>query len=526
MKKISLLISAVLVCIMLVFTSCSEQSKAMNYFNGDFKESAVYTTSRQITSVAGELVGFENGIAVFRDAKSKAEKFYVYDIKNDTVLFEYTKEADDDTYIEAETVKNNEDIAVIIRYRKANSIGDVKKAELYQGSNLIASFEGDKQIYYNSDVVVFGSEAYRFDDSELKKAFDIPEYKKIPEKLDTVNDKYLYIYNEDNSVSVLDKSYNLVTNYYPPQADSTLAFVLDNGNIFCRFVTLLPDDASDYTVYDYAEKLGVPGESEGKIKADIRYEIYDVSSEESSEVKLDYLISAVLPRFLYTSSDEIIFNDKADNIAVGQKIINNTVSDDEEILAVNDKLKIKADLNSIIKNSSATLLTDKTWMLKDSNNYIRIINDNAKIIAEFYASSDIAANEKYIITSSCIYDFEMNKLFDFGAEGYTYCGKTSKTVILSKGSDLSIEYFVYNGSTVGISDENLSNELVTVSDSYFTVQSIGDNGPQNQYYNDSGDVIQTTKSGNIADKIYEYEDCALLVSTDDNENITYYRFGQ
>ena len=485
----------VIMCVLISITSCSSSGKFLKYLEEDYSGNSSVLTSQQITAVTGDLILSERNLAIFVDMSiaDTAAKYYVYNIETNTVLYTYSVPAGDSTYLEFEIFGNGGCTSYAVKFMSAETGGIMTKAELYQEKALIASLSGNQPVYGVDDIVVFGYSAYSVMEGLLTKEFDIPDYFELPD-CDFVNENYKYLINDDGSVTVFDRKYNILNIYSPSACDDFKIFILEDGNILCQKITVLPQDAKKYTVYDVPEKMGFEVYDDGiKQKVDLSCEIFNPKNGKSENKNVDFVIGILAPGQALRTELGNLFGDKLTNLAQIAEIKDGVVSEYSQLVVLNNHLKVKAELSALLENAeSIERLGNEGYLVTDKNGNVRIVDNKGKKIADFVSDSGVLYNEKYIIGLRKLYDFKMNLVFDFSASGYEVHDITSKSVILYKDTGgLKKEYAIFNGTFSVLISADSNSELTVIENGYFVTKTPVESGYQYKYYNDAGNVVAT-----------------------------------
>ena len=523
MKKRALSLVLILMCSIMVVSSCGDARKFMKYAGKEYTADVPFVTSQQITSVSGEVLLDRGNLMVFvdRNVTGAEAKYSVYNAKSNSVLFSYTVPEGDSTVLEFRIFEIGEVELYTVVYLTGGTEGTVTKADLYQENLLVANFTGELPVYQVNDTIVFGYSAYSLDNGVLKKEFDVADFGKLPE-CDFVNEDYRYLFNDDDSVTVYDRSYNIVGVFNPSPADMKNVFVLGNGHILCQSATLLPDESKDYTAY-------IDWFNDGqKHKIELKTEIYNPSNGKISEKKFDKVIIEIYSGAGLSDIGEDLFNDKTDNVAIVIGIENKTVSENPEILVLDNDLKVKASMSSLFANASEIeRIGPDAYLVTDKNDNVRLVNGKGKIIYDFGTVANLSYNEKYIIGSRKIYDHEMNLVYDFSASGYKVFSVTSKSVMLYKEADgVKTEYAIFNGSLTALIAAGSNSEITASEWSYFVTRTPVESGNQYKYYNAAGQLVATFDSEATVLKSGQENGYMILSRPDESGNTVYIRFSK
>ena len=530
MKKRALSLVLILMCSIMVVSSCGDARKFMKYAGKEYTADVPFVTSQQITSVSGEVLLDRGNLMVFvdRNVTGAEAKYSVYNAKSNSVLFSYTVPEGDSTVLEFRIFEIGEVELYTVVYLTGGTEGTVTKADLYQENLLVANFTGELPVYQVNDTIVFGYSAYSLDDGILKKEFDVPDFGALP-VCDYVNEDYRYLFNDDDSVTVYDRSYNIVGVYNPSPSDAKNIFILGNGNIVSQSITVLPDDSKDYTLFAALDNIGIELLEDGqKHKIEVKTEIYNPGNGKVSEKKFDKIIGLLLSGDEIADIEDKFFSDKTDNVAIVLGFENKTLSETPEILVLDNDLKVKASMSSLFANAlEIERIGPDAYLVTDKNDNVRLVNGKGKIIYDFGTVANLSYNEKYIIGSRKIYDHEMNLVYDFSASGYKVFSVTSKSVLLYKEADgVKTEYAIFNGSLTALIAAGSNSEITASEWSYFVTRTPVESGNQYKYYNAAGQLVATFDSEATVLKSGQENGYMILSRPDESGNTVYIRFSK
>ena len=207
-------------------------------------------------------------------------------------------------------------------------------------------------------------------------------------------------------------------------------FALADGNVLLQGLIHLPSDAVSYDFIQTGSKF------------DIAYMLLDAAKKSATPVEFGYFISTI------ESPSEDIFTDKVANVATINPIVDDMLSDEIKIVALNNDLTIEADLTDVLEYQ----LVNNGVFYKCENldelafaDYIVDVNGNEVA----YVPYDAEIKENYIAYDNKVYSFKMEERFDLSK--YEVILEEASFMILYSADEMRGGYYYYS-----IKENNLS----------------------------------------------------------------------
>ena len=245
--------------------------------------------------------------------------------------------------------------------------------------------------------------------------------------VDEFNAEYQgYIYAWDNfGIQIFNRS-GMCCAEYKAEKDTNLAFyVLDNGNVLIQGSKIVDEfTPCDYVIFG--------------IRVDVTNYIMTFTDGTMKEIELDFIVEDL--ENAYDEDCDMPFELAAgrNNQAVIYKISAEKVAIDPEYVVLDNELNIEYTLKTPTAGVdiysayalNANYYVATVYVGGAERSYIFDLDGN---VVSAYAN-DEGVNTKYIITNNAIYDYNMNLVYDYAANGYGLEGfdTASDNVFLSK----------------------------------------------------------------------------------------------
>jgi len=483
MKKAKIFsLIALTLCFIMVFASCGAGSM-LKYYNTDIEEDKPFATS---TKVEGLGVNSESvaDLVLFLDEQEGKIVYKVYNVTTGAVVFTHELIAATDGSVLTATVKlyeigDNVAYFVFTTY-KNNVVTGAKLFGAAGGAAIAESTSDPGYAEYNDEVIIFNGAAYMLNDKGvIVKSFDVDEFNPISEA-DVVGIDYNY-YEESGVITVKDKKGAFVSGYEISACDKSNWYALYNGNVVIQKWIELPDDASDYDVFDEDSKW------------DIVTEIFNVKKGSAKEIEVDFIIKSVI--YEYDEYAESFKNGFDYNLAGIVYVVDQLIDEGTETYAILDNnLKVKATVNDTLEGCEYIgLIADDLFFAHDKYGNVHFLDDKGDVIKT--VSGFDKFNYKYVWTKNSIYDYNFEKVYDLKANGYEVRSAGFDYLILTKETADGTEYArFHNGTLTVIIAANSTN---TYYDGFneqlnlYCVRTVSDGNSTYSYYNGSGTLVAT-----------------------------------
>jgi len=438
MKKFTSVL-ALLLCVLMVFASCGSSEKPLKLDNEVLNKSRVATnfTSTELTSI-GEGYTFlnrKNDLALFSKVftDTSSTNFKIVNLKTNAVVIDKTIAATDIATGNTSVSLSTSGSFIVIYEDKTYT--------LYKSDGVTAIGSAKTAPVYVNDCAVIGDTVCRYDTNtyEVKEIFTYPSLNgELPVSTGYVFSDY-YVSKTPNGFTVYDKHYKLIGEYSLPEyASAPTVSTLKNGNVFVQYKVGLPFDAKEYDLFFDGEKF------------DLVQKIISAKDLSEKEISLDYYVTVVSP--VNADAEGYLFKKDIDNIAYCYKIENKQYD-------VNNALTVG------FSNSGKTqLVFDERYNTYSpiGNGYLSAITKNgmkvildSKLNVVSQAESVVSITEKYILTTSAIYDFNFAKLADLSTDSLTYSFEDTvgnNLIFSALDETLNEDYFIFDGAFTKIVD--------------------------------------------------------------------------
>lgn len=500
MKKI-ILVMALLLCVLLVCTSCGkDMSPAELYKKMPFEESyPALTTAESISDLydynyvasksAGDLLFFVD---------DDGEYYKVYNAKTASAVL---SGSDDDNEVSVFSVYGIDFIKVV-----NNESSDEKyTTTLYNANGTSVASATDysaPDVSISLDMFEFDDVIYRVDeDGNVEEVcesvfFDLDSYDY------KTTDHYFIV--DDNEISVYDLALSNVFywEYNNDNCEEMDIFVLSDKYVLAQGLVELAQDESEYDLFADGTKY------------DLVSIILNVNSGKEKEVDLDYIVDGVgifadeVKNYGY---EPIQLPGSVDVLAYVSYIENKSIIDEEVTVTLNPK-NAKIEKTVAAEYDSFNRIAEDLWILRYKNGDTVLADDNCDVITKFENYEKRTAS--YIVANGKIFDFALTELYDLESNDMTVYGTLAHNIILM---DDEGEKYLFSGTA----NLKLIEDFETSTNQLYLTEDDGDY----TFYNENGEII-TSKSLSSYSEIYSNSDnnLRIFMFTDEDSNISYYAF--
>ena len=216
-------------------------------------------------------------------------------------------------------------------YSYYNHDGDPIVSNLSEEIHSTASTDNGDTLFYLSN------KCYLLRNEEIFYVFDKGQERTLP----YVDFEYLgfkYVV-ENDTYRVFDEEYNLLTTYTVPSVNNLVtSTILSNGNLFFQIITMLPEDAVDFTFEAYGDKVAV------------KSILVDVKTGKVTEPELDFVVDSIVTNAKNNGTNIAVNN--GNQFAEVYMIADGKLATDCSFLILDNNMAKVAELPRIRKNQT------------------------------------------------------------------------------------------------------------------------------------------------------------------------------
>ena len=427
----------------------TEKHEIHNYFDLVSEEDDVLLS--QVSRLEGELVGADSAhnLVILRDKNLDSmnqiiDTWTVYDLAadkaifTDKVIYPYMAEPFEKTgltvslnYPVIQTVRTtcyeteegvydySYDVSYYLanaeEYKEAIHTTDTRDFDIHKYDNGLVCVElGDKMFWIDKNLEIVRSADAIFANGYDVDAFD-SEYK-----------GYLYSYNE-KELLIFNRS-GIVSGRYVAGNDSMInSFVLNNGNVLIQELTVVG-------IYDSCDFV-----LEGTRIA-VKSFIMNFISGECEEIDLDFVVSSIVTKYYQDKNDESnLVLVGADNYGYVYDFANGYIAKGASLCVFDDSMNklfaLENDTYGIDIDEDVYAIRDDlytTTVKTEGAYYTAIFTLDGELVS--YVNGEVSLTDKYIVSNTAIYDYNMNKVFDVIGNGYTFGDVIGNDIYLTKNN--------------------------------------------------------------------------------------------
>ena len=493
----------------LLFTSCfstkvktmEEYASGMRAVNDDYVVSTFKTLSvdSDETYVSSLSYGF---LMVFYN--SEDEEYSVYNAKTDSFVFDM--EYDEDNYLFCTGV-GDEAYILVQTYDD-----DKANTELYSASgNFICKKSGENSItVMGFDLFSFGGAIYRAEKGGATLVIDNPFFTELP-NITAETDSYYYAMS-GRDIDVYNKNLELVLHKEIP-GNNYHAVLLSGDHILMQWFDYLPDTINSYD-FIYSG-----------MKANLNSVMLNVSTSAEKNLKLDFLVSESLLRVDEKNEKvKYSYDDITDVVAIyeikDKMLYTNTTP---KVVAIdNEKGKIKFELFGDGSNCyKLEVLENGSYIMTALDGTEYLLTKGLKNVGKFdYSSNKSNMTNTYIVKNGALYNYSLQKVYDFASLGYSVYAMLDNSVIFV---DEDGGYHLYNKN--GTVSEITGNVYSTTSNAYVVKNTTSSGNTEFRVYTEDGTSVGNKMKGTGVSIIARY-DGGFVISAYDDGQYKYYVFSK
>ena len=527
MKRI-ITFGALLLCVAMLFASCSIDMSAKKFYEGyEYEDTYPTIQSAQLISQLSDLDYYttHEELMVFKTQGTyKETKFYNVELDR----FVLSVSADDLVTYYLRTVCSSSFIFIISEEETKNDTTYSLNVYTASGHKLASKdisysaddFALDDFITESADLFEFNGTKYRVnEDGSASILFSNPFFGDLP--TDLVKTKQYYYKLSSDSVTVYDHSFEQVLYWAIPYSSYEKAqmFILSEEKILVQLIDKLPDTEEKYVFLDsYGTKY------------DLTSIIIDVGSSREKKVTLDFIVGDIYysSNVVYNDVEDLQIPEKIDNFAEIHYIKNHKLHETKGTYAA------LSGKNAYVKFEIAPEFDTIPYMVaKDRYVYASDSGDAYLLDSEFAIISRInglnnadARNESYILIGSKIYNYDLSIVYDLENNDEELVRFMAHGFITSKEVYGETQYTLHtsNGNTISIRDYVSSNKQFYFTRSY--------NSWKQSYtynvYNENGvSITSISNADENTSTIYIAEDYSFyIVRMSVDGDYEYYKFSK
>ena len=473
MKKTKLIIAivALVLCFTCLFAACKEkgsengstESKSNDIFTAETYQAKNAHRYDQVTKL--DLDGYSYstanyGLVLFTKTENGVKSTVVYNIGEERIVQSFVDESD-----------ALQSVSYTVNFSRANGVpyfvAHKTTRDLLQNTNayahtlynakgvLVTTLQDNASTTMPSvtlDFVSFGEKLYRMGKEGDLTLLDWygPLSNDIPSLSGKQGDYYYKTSTSasDMSVTVYDASLKLKAYYaLPSYAKEPIFGVMDDGNVFIQYFVAKDASDNDYDVIVEANE-GAFRNLSGRY--DLEQKILNVTDNSTSDLHLDYVAYYLMSKTTLEAEGESLNGINKDflNLCVAYKL--------------NDKyLDLNREVILTLTNNGALQTVVSGNFLANEDDFPNVVAENRVVVEDLAGREYLYKFDKtligevndanfltnFILGESAVYDYDLNVLFSYKEQGYSYYGKMGDNVVFTKNNEEDkAEYYLYTGS--------------------------------------------------------------------------------
>ena len=474
MKKTRLFsVAVVLLTLCMLLASCGSGAKPSDIYAKDFKLDETPTLkSGKVLDLTSEVLYFEGDVA-FLYGDDHTYRFY--NLATDTIVLEWKDTDSSKLLVEKSNVVmvGDETMFYLVKENKVDGNTELSTAFYDAKGAEITSMAKESAPTVNADFLVIEDRYFRYEEGAFVLKF---ERSKLSQEIPTFTywseELYYAVGENDVVIYTVDGQY-LNAYVFPIYAKKPFATVLSSGDLLVQYVVELPEDASNYDVYENA-------------KLDLISIVYNPKNGKTTNVDLDFMVTANIARGV--AQAEMSYSDYEDiakginNMAIILMIEDKRIDSQNMMTAsINNKGGLKKVLSNTHPNQIGApvipVAPDRFNAPLKSGNTV-LMDQDGKVIGEI--SNLEEQNFVFLIADDRVYNMDMQFVYDFGEGGFKIHQILDYAIIFSN-ADGGVKYYIMT------KDMTAPTELAITSETeyYYIVK----DGDSYVYYNECGEEI-------------------------------------
>ena len=460
MKKTKLIIAivALVLCFACLFAACKEKEPTTSQTetkSGDIFTAETYQAQsayRYAEATKLDLDGYDYSssnreLVLFTKTEAGITTTAVYNISERRLVQTFADEAD-----------LTESVTYTVALARANGVPYFVAHK--RTRDLLLNTDAYAHTLYNAkgvavatlDLVEFGDKLYRMTTDGNLTLLDW--YGALSNDIPSLSGKqgdYYYKTSttaSDKSVTVYDAALKLKAYYaLPSYAKEPIFGVMDNGNVFMQYFVAKDASDNDYDVIVEANE-GAFRNLSGRY--DLEQKILNVTDNSTSDLHLDYVAYYLMSKATLEAEGESLNGINKDflNLCVAYKLNEKYLDLNREIiLALTNNGTVQTVVTgSFLPNEDdfPEVVAEDRVVVEDLTGREYLYKFDKTLIGEV-GDADFLAN--FILSETAIYDYNLNVLFAYKDQGYSYYGSMGDNVVLTKNNEENkTEYYLYTGT--------------------------------------------------------------------------------
>ena len=424
-----LTITSVLLCIIMLFTSCSSVGSIKDILNENYDgDNYEYKKATALSEFNGaEFQSSSAELVVFQKNNNGKTEYIVYNIDQQKKVWSQTESSSVSLYIELSYLYvDDEYISYFTVYETTTKKGSTQtETMLFTASGSeVASVDSQSTPVVVCDLIYFGGKMYRVSSNgNIEFAFDYSPLAKIPSVVMKYKD--IYYAEDDGLIETYNSNLEPLAKYSITESASGYELVvLKNGNILIQSHIRADSMSDDYTVL-------VNG-----VKYDIVTKIINAKNGKEKNVKCDYIIEYAL--------DSIGSLDFEESHGLAQiYTINDKRIDTEKTVCINNRGKAK-ELGSIDDDKivSQDHFAENRWILYTESEREYLVDEKCNVIGDV---TNANTNGEFFICENKIYDKDLEEIYDLTEKKQSIYGTVGNSLLL-QGEDGEVTLLTQNGT--------------------------------------------------------------------------------
>ena len=563
MKKKLFAIAALMLCMVMLLSSCSLFSKNIKFekFVDDNYQPEVDAsrTTVEKLDISGKLLYPVTGNVVILQGNNKTTDratYTIYNMETNKIIWKgensFTEIANGNetvTYtLQLKEVRiDDEKICLVIVTKETKTVTSFSKT-VYDvtvwaedGTEVVTLKDVDKtktneSVWMAADLFSIQEKVYRVSkDGSAEYAFDWSSARQKPSvSFRKAGDYYVdhYQYGIEYSVSIYDNCLNTVLTYTPPAYDvfgsdgplfdlQSNSHILSNGNVIVQYVVGQDIMAKKY---DFLLLGG---------KYNLHTVLLDAETGKVKELKLDYIIQEVA---FGAEIEDMGVNKDIENVAIAYPIEDGRINQSgsaAKLLSLKNNGKIagalELPLTGMTVEYGIAAVAHNRWLITTVNGRSYIVDENGEVVGEDFNVDD--RNGDFFLMNDRVYNWDLDVKYDLKDEDIDSIYVMNHSIFF-KTKEGAFKLYA-NGELKTVADEKAATEgkrfvKYLCEGAYLIMDANDPAGTKYEIYNDMGVLLDTIVGNKTPEFFAMTEDGVILLYaqvTGSATDTVYYRIG-
>lgn len=447
--------TSLLLCIMILFTSCSSVGNISRLLIDDYEEesSKPYVSGAEVTNLNDASYSNSRGnLVLFTKYATDGREYFVYNLDTHQIIWSQSESSHLSLSVSFYSAYvDYHSVAFFTVHETVTEAESECTTTLYSADgSKISSVDSSYSPTCVEDLIYFDGKMYRvYGNGKISSAFDYSPLARIP----SINSKHKDIYYQlnDDMIQTYDSKLKPLAKYRIPECSNCEFVLLGDGNVLVQYIYEADPMSNDYTVIIEGEKY------------DVITKIINAKNGNEKTVKCNYII-----RYANINYDYAGIDSEKTPVIGGVYVIEDRRIAEEKVVTIDNSGKASA-LGSLDNDriTSLSFFAKNRWIIDTESGSKYLVDQKCEIIGEVTKADRYG---EFFVSDGKIYDADLKEVYDLASKKQSI-NKSIGASILLNGEDGEVTLLTKKGATELIAKDS-DKYLVTASayDGYIIVR--------------------------------------------------------